>query len=109
LIASTAGIDRDFSAITPASTDASAGKDGTPLYCTTAIPAFANVLARSLDPVKSSPIQPSNIVPNHLFPIRFKSKLPSGGVQHIMPIGNYQHEVGLYCLCQMGLQKTAIN
>jgi hypothetical protein len=46
-------------------------------------------------------------VPNHLFPIRFKSKLPSGGVQHIMPIGNYQHEVGLYCLCQMGLQKTA--
>jgi len=26
-----------------------------------------------------------------------------------MPIGNYQHEVGLYCLCQMGLQNTAIN
>jgi hypothetical protein len=81
LIASAAGIERDFSAITPASTDACAGKDGTPLYCTTAIPAFANVLARSLDPVKSSPIQPSNIVPNHLIPIRFKSKLPFGQVK----------------------------
>jgi hypothetical protein len=67
LIASAAGIERDFSAITPASTDDAAGADGTPLYCTTAIPAFANVLARSLDPVKSSPIQPSNIAPNHLF------------------------------------------
>jgi len=54
-------------------------------------------------------------VPNHLIPIRFKSKLPAksklpfGVLQHIMPIGNYQHEVGLYCLCQMGLQMTAAN
>jgi hypothetical protein len=73
LIASAAGIERDFSAITPASTDASAGTDGTPLYCTTAIPAFANVLARSLDPVKSSPIQPSNIVLNHPLKNKFKN------------------------------------
>jgi hypothetical protein len=93
LIASAAGIERDFSAITPASTDACAGRDGTPLYCTTFIPAFANVLARSLDPVKSSPIQPSNIASNHLFIIN--SEMPSGFLQHIMPIGNYQHEVGL--------------
>jgi len=35
--------------------------------------------------------------------------MPFGGLQHIMPIGNYQHEVGLCCLGQMGLQKPATN
>jgi hypothetical protein len=59
--ASAAGIDRDLSATTPASTPGSAGSPGSPQYCTTRMPPRASVLARSDDPVKSSPMHPSSM------------------------------------------------
>ncbi len=56
--ASSAGMVRDFSATMPASTSPPAGSDGTPEYCTVRMPPRASVLARSEEPVKSSPMQP---------------------------------------------------
>ena len=60
--ASAGSMERDFSATTPASTDGSAGPEGTPTYCTVRMPPLASVLARSLEPVKSSPMQPRRIM-----------------------------------------------
>ena len=82
-MASAAGIERDFNAITPASADYSAGADGTPLNCATTIPAFANVLARSLEPVKSSPIQPSNIALNHPLKDQVKNTFRRFAAYHV--------------------------
>jgi hypothetical protein len=49
---------RDFSATTTASTSASRGPSGTPMVCTTRMPARTRLLARSVAPVKSSAMQP---------------------------------------------------
>src|SRR6476659_8017913 len=60
---------RDLRATTTASTFASTGgapASGTPLSCTTRIPARTRLLARSVAPVKSSAMQPSFIVPPRL-------------------------------------------
>src|SRR5690606_21010124 len=54
---------RVFNATTPASTPASAFPRGTPQYCVVAMPFLTSVLARSDDPVKSSPMQPSSMLP----------------------------------------------
>ena len=65
--ASAAGIERLFSATTPASISAGAGSVGRPRNCAVREPPWpgnplASVLAMSLAPVKSSAITPSNIV-----------------------------------------------
>ena len=65
--ASAAGMVRDFSATTTASTsDGSRSAGGTPKSCTVRIPWRTRVLARSVAPVKSSATAPSNKAMSHL-------------------------------------------
>ena len=52
---------RDFKATTTASTSAPKGLLGTPMVCTTRMPARTRLLAKSVAPVKSSAMQPSLI------------------------------------------------
>ncbi|MCY1368410.1 hypothetical protein D9M69_553890 [compost metagenome] len=58
-MASAGAMVRDLSATTTASTSASSGPAGTPMVCTTRMPARTRLLARSVAPVKSSAMQPS--------------------------------------------------
>jgi hypothetical protein len=58
-MASAAGMVRDLSATTTASTSAASGEVGTPMVCTTRMPERTRLLARSVAPVKSSAMQPS--------------------------------------------------
>ena len=53
------GMVRDLSATTMASASVSNGAVGTPMACTTRMPARTRLLARSVAPVKSSAMQPS--------------------------------------------------
>ena len=58
-MASAAGLVRDLSATTTASTSAASGPAGTPMVCTTRMPERTRLLARSVAPVESSAMQPS--------------------------------------------------
>ena len=63
-----------MSATTTASTSEGAGALGTPIICTVRIPPRTSIPARSVDPVKSSPMQPSN---SNAMRLSYRFVLPS--------------------------------
>jgi len=80
--ASEAGTEHDFSATTPASTEAAHQDQKYRYIAPCAYPCLASVFARSLEPVKSSPIQPRSITRLPVRSGRHRQTSPTGFAPH---------------------------